>query len=488
MGIFDQIKIPEQAHDSLFSERSHYFEKRAALVKPVPVVVKERKDCAEEGKTGIAALVKKAKKAQKEADLDNEEDEEVKNDSGGSGSGNGITVKKRRNKSVIAETKEEEFDDEGDDDDDDFKNKNDGKSTKTTTQLTLNDNKKTEEEIENEMKRTIFVGNVAVKTKAKELVLFFKALLKNNEKAEIESVRIRSVPLKASTNEKDAKIPKRAKILAKKNEVNDLSKSGCNAYVVWKREKDAQKAVKKGNMQKFNGRTLRVDFAAKSSTTANLEDVHANGVTYDRLKSVFVGNLPFDVSDEEVIEIFTNNKEYSELRTELEAVRVVRDKSTRTGKGIAFVLFKTAKAARTALLLDGFEMGKRELRITKVGVVAPKRGNEISKTQVRVGKTSTTTTTTNNNNNNTRFIKNNNDDIDNKRKSLNAWEGGRSAKGSKIAKFEKKSTPFSSSLQMGKGNKNQTNSSSEGKPKKKKERTGKRPAVALRKAKAKAGI
>ena len=77
-----------------------------------------------------------------------------------------------------------------------------------------------------------------------------------------------------------------------------------------------------------------------------------SGVTHDRTKSVFIGNLPFDVSDEEVIEIFTKNKEYKELKTELEAVRVVRDKSTRTDKGIAFVLFKSVKAARTALLLD----------------------------------------------------------------------------------------------------------------------------------------
>ena len=39
-----------------------------------------------------------------------------------------------------------------------------------------------------------------------------------------------------------------------------------------------------------------------------------SGVSYDRTKSVFVGNLPFDVSDEEVIEIFTKNKEYKRVK------------------------------------------------------------------------------------------------------------------------------------------------------------------------------
>ena len=46
-------------------------------------------------------------------------------------------------------------------------------------------------------------------------------------------------------------------------------------------------------MQKFNGHTLRVDFAAKSSqTTKGGKGDDGSGVTYDRTKSVFIGNLP----------------------------------------------------------------------------------------------------------------------------------------------------------------------------------------------------
>jgi len=163
----------------------------------------------------------------------------------------------------------------------------------------------------------------------------------------------------------------------------------------------------------------------------------------------------------------------------LEAVRVVRDKTTRSGKGIAFVLFKSMKAARTALLLDGFEMGKRELRITKVGVVAPKRGNEVTKSRERVGKESTFK---NNNNCSNRYNTN-------KRK-LNSWEGGRSAKGNKVAKFDKKTASAKSDASR-KGGKGVASKSGKTMAKKKKEPRAsgkKRPAVALRKAKMKAGL
>ncbi|CAL6332056.1 unnamed protein product [Bathycoccus prasinos] len=417
--------------------------------------------------------------------------------------------KKRRDKSAMAGKTDAKMrlldaDDDEDEmmsDSDEFYEQNQGAATKAAkSNINAKKKEKSVEEMNEELRRTMFVGNVPTKTRAKELVSFFKEIEKKTKKtkAEVVSARIRSVPLKKSADEKDAKVPVRAKILGslgkrKKDtensgSINEASKSGCTAYVVWKREKDCERAVKKGNMQKFNGHTLRVDFAAKSSQTTKggkgaMAGDDGSGVTYDRTKSVFIGNLPFDVSDEEVIEIFTKNKEYKELKTELEAVRVVRDKATRTGKGIAFVLFKSVKAARTALLLDGFEMGKRELRVTKVGVVAPKRGNEVTKSRERVGKASDNFSKKDNKNGS---HENNNNNANNKRK-MNSWEGGRSAKGNKAAKFEKKKSPTGSAIGDGKGKsaafvgskKKRASSSAGGK---------KRPAVALRKAKMKAGL
>ena len=80
---------------------------------------------------------------------------------------------------------------------------------------------------------------------------------------------------------------------------------------------------------------------------------------------MFLGNLPYAVDEEEVIRLFHRNKEYPELSGAVEAVRVVRDRKTNLGKGIAFVLFRKTGEARTALLLDGTKMGDREIRVTR---------------------------------------------------------------------------------------------------------------------------
>ena len=505
MGIFDASlpRLRKNEHP-LFSESSRFYEKprrqrQNALLTPSSNTKDEHL---------LTAAMRKAKRVSSKKNREEEEEEKEK--------------KKRRDKSILAGKTDakmrllnaDDREDETMSDSDEFYEQNQGAAAAAKkSNVNAKKKEKSEEEMHEELKRTMFVGNVPTKTKAKELVSFFKEMLfsssvpssssksekkKKKEKAEVVSARIRSVPLKKSADEKDAKVPVRAKILGslgkrKKDtensgSINEASKSGCTAYVVWKREKDCERAVKKGNMQKFNGHTLRVDFAAKSSQTTKggkgaMAGDDGSGVTYDRTKSVFIGNLPFDVSDEEVIEIFTKNKEYKELKTELEAVRVVRDKATRTGKGIAFVLFKSVKAARTALLLDGFEMGKRELRVTKVGVVAPKRGNEVTKSRERVGKASDNFSKKDNKNGS---HENNNNNANNKRK-MNSWEGGRSAKGNKAAKFEKKKSPTASALGDGKGKsaafvgakKKRASSSAGGK---------KRPAVALRKAKMKAGL
>ena len=506
MGIFDS-SLPRSRKNEhpLFSESSRFYEKpqqQNALLPPVSTTSNNNNEQL------LTAAMRKAKSVSLKKNREEEEEEDLNE------------KKKRRDKSAMAGKTDAKMrlldaDDDEDEmmsDSDEFYEQNQGAATKAAkSNINAKKKEKSVEEMNEELRRTMFVGNVPTKTRAKELVSFFKEMLLSSSssssksekktkktKAEVVSARIRSVPLKKSADEKDAKVPVRAKILGslgkrKKDtensgSINEASKSGCTAYVVWKREKDCERAVKKGNMQKFNGHTLRVDFAAKSSQTTKggkgaMAGDDGSGVTYDRTKSVFIGNLPFDVSDEEVIEIFTKNKEYKELKTELEAVRVVRDKATRTGKGIAFVLFKSVKAARTALLLDGFEMGKRELRVTKVGVVAPKRGNEVTKSRERVGKASNNFSKKDNKNGS---HENNNNNANNKRK-MNSWEGGRSAKGNKAAKFEKKKSPTGSAIGDGKGKsaafvgskKKRASSSAGGK---------KRPAVALRKAKMKAGL
>ena len=64
---------------------------------------------------------------------------------------------------------------------------------------------------------------------------------------------------------------------------------------------------------------LRVDLANRADSVL------------DYKRTVFIGSLPFDVEEESLWEFF------SDLEKEIECVRVVRDKATNVGKGIAYV-------------------------------------------------------------------------------------------------------------------------------------------------------
>lgn len=72
------------------------------------------------------------------------------------------------------------------------------------------------------------------------------------------------------------------------------------------------------------------------------------------------------ISEEELIRIFSDGGQQPELAGSVEAVRVVRDSHTNLGKGIAYVLFTTKAAARAALQLDGQKLGKRSMRVSRV--------------------------------------------------------------------------------------------------------------------------
>ncbi|KAK2079335.1 hypothetical protein QBZ16_003026 [Prototheca wickerhamii] len=124
----------------------------------------------------------------------------------------------------------------------------------------------------------------------------------------------------------------------------------------------------------FEDRHIRVDRAAPSqsrdmsklSGKAVLKIDAESKVTYDPARSVFAGNLPKDIEDEDVIRFFSDSSVSSDLRSAVEAVRVVRDRYTREGKGIAFVLYKTRSAARSATLLNGHKLKDRAIRVSKV--------------------------------------------------------------------------------------------------------------------------
>ncbi|KAL0409279.1 UNVERIFIED_CONTAM: RNA-binding protein 34 [Sesamum radiatum] len=171
---------------------------------------------------------------------------------------------------------------------------------------------------ESKLLRTVFVGNLPLKLKKKEIVNEFAKF------GEVESVRIRSVPII------DGKMPRKGAVIKKR--INENGDS-VHAYVVFKTEESAQASLAH-NMALVGGNHIRVDRACPPRKKLKGD----NSPLYDNKRTVFVGNLPFDVKDEELYKLFTSIKN---LETSIEAVRVIRDPGSSLGKGIAYVLFKT---------------------------------------------------------------------------------------------------------------------------------------------------
>ena len=218
---------------------------------------------------------------------------------------------------------------------------------------------------EDALRRTIFVGNLPVNIKTKKLRAAFAPF------GAVTSVRLRSVPV-----DQEGKMPKAGKVITG---ALVAERKSTNAYVVFENEASVAKAIAAMNMKPIEGRHARVDAAAAPSSRANEAKAKAlsadlppgvgitNGgeVAYDHARALFLGNLAYDVDEEDVIAFFHRSKEYPELAGSVEAVRVVRDRATNLGKGIAFVLFRKTGDARVGLLLDGAKIGEREVRVAR---------------------------------------------------------------------------------------------------------------------------
>ncbi|XP_070257370.1 RNA-binding protein 34 [Myotis yumanensis] len=196
----------------------------------------------------------------------------------------------------------------------------------------VNQRKKTqmnpeEERLKNE--RTVFVGNLPVTCNKKKLKSFFK------EYGPIESVRFRSVIPAEGTMSK--------KLAAIKRKIHPDQKN-INAYVVFKDESAATKALNRNGTEIANGFRIRVDLASETSSRDK--------------RSVFVGNLPYKIEDSVVEDHFLDCGN-------IVAVRIVRDPLTGVGRGFGYVLFENTDAVHLALKLNNSELMGRKLRVMR---------------------------------------------------------------------------------------------------------------------------
>ncbi|DBA87406.1 TPA: hypothetical protein ACH3X1_004451 [Trebouxia sp. C0004] len=195
------------------------------------------------------------------------------------------------------------------------------------------------------LRRTVFVGNLPSDVKRKMIQKEFERY------GSIESVRRRSVPVKL-----DAKMSRKAAVIT--GNVSD-KRGTSHAYVVFQ-DQTAAIAALASNMHMVDGRHIRVDRAGQSAHGSA-----GGNVMYERNRTVFLGNLPFDVEDEEIIVFFNDNCTKLGITDPVEAVRVVRDSASQLGKGFGFVQFSDQQAARAALGCDGQLLRKRPIRVTK---------------------------------------------------------------------------------------------------------------------------
>ncbi|KAL9256672.1 Nucleolar protein 12-like protein [Drosera capensis] len=200
---------------------------------------------------------------------------------------------------------------------------------------------------EEKLLRTVFVGNLPLKVKKKVLLKEFSQF------GEVESMRIRSVPTL------DIKKPKKVQITL--NQVNETVDS-VHAYVVFKIQ-DSAEASLAHNMAVFGGNHIRVDRACPPRKKLKGD----SAPLYDTKRTLFLGNLPFDVKDEEVYRLFNG---ISQQESSVEAVRIIRDSRTSAGKGIAYVLFNSREAANMFARRKNLKLRDRELRVSHAKAAA----------------------------------------------------------------------------------------------------------------------
>ncbi len=83
------------------------------------------------------------------------------------------------------------------------------------------------------------------------------------------------------------------------------------------------------------------------------------------MTSIYVGNLPFSVSEDELRTLF-------EQHGAVHSVKLINDRETGRPRGFAFVEMDPSEAAAAIQQLNGVDMGGRALRINEAQERAPR--------------------------------------------------------------------------------------------------------------------
>ncbi len=76
------------------------------------------------------------------------------------------------------------------------------------------------------------------------------------------------------------------------------------------------------------------------------------------MKRIYVGNLPFSATEDEVRELFSGHGT-------VHAVKIISDRATGRPRGFGFVDMDPEEAAAAIAALDGTEFGGRSVRVNE---------------------------------------------------------------------------------------------------------------------------
>lgn len=266
-----------------------------------------------------------------------------------------VARKKKRKKPKPVEEEKKEGDDDDDEKTKKKRKRKDGEAEEgeTAAATAADDSNKEEtaspddDKKEEANERTIFVGNLPLDTTRKSLAAIFKDVGK------VASTRLRSVAtLGTKVAQKHAGNQGLVKkICANTQKVDAEARTTAQGYVVFVEKESVEKALALNNT-KHEGKVLRVDRSTP---------------TVDAARSVFVGNLPYQADETSLRQHCMHTCSLSKS-TEIENVRIIRDKETQQCKGFGYILFSTKEPVTTALQrLNDSVYKRRNLRVSVCG-------------------------------------------------------------------------------------------------------------------------
>jgi len=206
--------------------------------------------------------------------------------------------------------------------------------------------RRTEEENREREARTLFVGNVPLAWDKKALRGALRTAVGDKYDGPFSPIWFRAEPLEEKWTH--GKLRKAGSILGAYK--TDNAADAKHAYVVLGSPEDVAtvRRVVHG-LEADERHILRADGVGEQ---AKLQ-------SFDRKRSVFVGNLPPGTSEDDLRKVFAK-------AGSIDAVRIVRDRDSKACKGIAFVLFRERSSVKAALNKWGADVKGRQIRVTKV--------------------------------------------------------------------------------------------------------------------------